>query len=456
MTSMQLMELSGWGRYPRRSANVWRPENMREVVKEVPPVGKQVIARGQGRSYGDAAISGHGVVMLTDRLERILMFDESSGFLTAEAGTTLAEVIRQFLPRGWFPAVVPGTKFVSLGGCVAADIHGKNHHRDGGFGSHVNKLKLVLAEGSEIICTPKIESDLFRATVGGMGLTGIITEVACRLIPVESAYVVVRHHQAKDLESSLELLAGDIWDDHYTVAWVDCLSRGRNLGRSVLMRGHHAKIGELKQTLRGRPFVCSVRQHNLNFEFPSWVLNSFTGRMFNDLYYRLQSNRKEPFIADYNSFFFPLDRIGNWNRLYGKRGFIQYQCVLPLETSLEGLRQLLSVLAASPHSSYLAVLKRFGSAGTGLLSFPIDGYTLTFDIPVGNPDLFSFLDCLDEMVIEFGGRVYLAKDARLRAATFRKMYPQLRQWQSVKGIVDPDNRFASDLSRRLELAPVGN
>jgi len=410
-----------------------------------------MIARGQGRSYGDAALSGAGIVMLTDRLSRFVSFDEQSGLLTAQAGTTLAEVIEEYLPRGWFPVVVPGTKFVSLGGSVAADIHGKNHHRDGAFGAHVKEIEIVPADRSRRRCSPEAEAQLYWATIGGMGLTGLITEVVLQLTRVESSYVVVQHNRSRDLDQSFEMLAANAWDDHYTVAWIDCLAKGGKLGRGVLMRGHHANLDDLPSRLRQHPYTGPSRSFNLGFDFPSWVLNSASLRAFNECYYRLHGSSTRPFMAHYDSFFFPLDRIGNWNRMYGKRGFVQYQCVLPTATARPGMQALLEALATAGRSSFLSVLKRFGPAGRGLLSFPMEGYTLTLDLPVNDPSLFLFLDQLDAIVLKHGGRVYLAKDARLKPNTFREMYPQLGEWLTVKCQVDPDNRFDSDLSRRLEI-----
>ena len=440
------MELSGWGRYPRGPATVVCPENISQAV---PPRAGQMIARGQGRSYGDAAMFADGIVMLTEHLNRVGSFHEQSGVLKAEAGTTLGQVINDFLPRGWFPAVVPGTRFVSLGGCVAADIHGKNHHRDGGFGEHVKEFEIVLADRSRRRCSPQKNAELFWATVGGMGLTGLLTEISFQLIPVESSYLVVQHHQAKDLDASFEVLSDKDWDDHYTVAWIDCLARGSSLGRTVLMRGHHAGLDDLPARLRDKPYSKPRRQRNLGFDFPSWTLNSLGMKAFNELYYRLQGRRQRPFIADYESFFFPLDRIGNWNRIYGKRGFIQYQCVLPLAAAQKGMQALLEALAAAGRPSFLSVLKRFGPEGQGLLSFPFEGYTLTLDLPVDDDQLFPFLDRLDAIVLKHGGRVYLAKDARLSAEAFRVMYPRLAEWLRIKSTVDPENRFESDLARRL-------
>jgi decaprenylphospho-beta-D-ribofuranose 2-oxidase len=445
------MELSGWGRYPKRLSTVITPLDITEAV---PPREGQMIARGQGRSYGDAAMCEDGMVMLTERLSRFLSFDPRTGLLRAEAGTTLKEVIEEYLPRGWFPSVVPGTKFVSLGGCAAADIHGKNHHRDGAFGAHVTEIEMVLADRSRQRCSPVKDPSLFWATVGGMGLTGIITEIVFQLIPVESAYVVVQLHQASNLDASFEVLADKTWDDHYTVAWIDCLATDEKMGRSVLLRGHHAKLDDLPERLRRQPFPKPRRQHTLSFDFPSWMLSALSVKAFNEFYYLLHGWRKQPFIADYDSFFFPLDRLHNWNRMYGKRGFIQYQCVLPSAVALGGMRTLLATLAEAGRASFLSVLKRFGPAGSGFLSFPMEGYTLTLDLPAGDAELFPFLEKLDEIVLKCNGRIYLAKDARLPAATFRSMYQGLDAWQKIKSRVDPQNRFDSDLARRLGLSSI--
>lgn len=438
-------EISGWGRYPRGHASVVRPERREEVE---PCEFASLIARGQGRSYGNAAMNEGGVVMMTERLDRVISFDERTGWLTAEAGMTLAEVFKKFLPRGWFPSVTPGTKFVSLGGCVAADVHGKNHHHDGTFGANVREIELVMADGSRVRCGPEENSELFWATVGGMGLTGVISEVTYRLIPVESAYVSVRHTKARDLEASLSLLEDEAWDDRYTVAWIDCLARGRSLGRSVLMRGHHARRDELPSKIREPLLLKESAKLNLAFDFPQWVLNSLTISAFNQFYYLWQGAKREPFLTDYSTFFHPLDRLKNWNRMYGRRGFIQYQCVLPPKESGEGLRRLLEELARERRASFLAVLKRFGPQNLGLLSFPMEGYTLALDMPVSD-GLLSFLDRLDEIVLSHGGRVYLAKDTRVKAENFRRMYTRFSEWEEIKRRVDPENRFQSDLSRML-------
>jgi len=391
--------------------------------------------------------------MLSERLNRVARFDEKSGLLKAEAGTTLADILDAFVPQGWFPPVVPGTKFVSLGGCVAADIHGKNHHHAGTFGRHVTALEIVGADRTRVHCSPDDEPELFWATVGGMGLTGIMTEVNLQLLPIESPYMVVQHTRAKDLDTSLSMLESERWDDDYTVAWIDCVA-GRGLGRSVLIRGHHAKRSDLPPHLKKIMDSPKSRQHKLRFGFPPWALNRFTMAAFNETFYGWQGRRKEPFIETFDHFFFPLDRIENWNRMYGKKGFVQYQCVLPLAESQRGLQELMAELARSRRSSFLSVLKRFGPAGSGLLSFPMEGHTLTLDFPIRDEGLFPFLDRLDDIVLKHGGRVYLAKDARMRAETFRAMYPRFAEWQRMKSRIDPENRFDSDLARRLRMSAV--
>lgn len=444
------MELSGWGRYPRVLSTVVRPASLADVA---PPAEGYMIARGQGRAYGNAAMSKDGLVLLTEQLKRVIHFDERSGILWAEAGVTLAEILGEFVPRGWFPMVTPGTKFVSLGGCVAADVHGKNHHRAGTFGAHVAELELVLADGSRQRCSPEKNAELFWATIGGMGLTGIIIEVAFQLRRIESAYMIVQHHRAADLDASLKLLEAEDCDDEYTVAWIDCLARGKKLGRSVLMRGHHATRAELPAGIRGRPLETKQRgEYNLAFDFPAWALNALTVKLFNDFYYKWQGAKVSAFVTDYDSFFYPLDRLGNWNRLYGARGFMQYQCVLPMKTARGGLQLLLEALAQSKRASFLAVLKRFGAEGNGLLSFPMAGYTLALDMPLGDPELFGFLEQLDEIVLAHGGRIYLAKNPRVGAQTFRRMYPRYAEWLETKSRLDGRDCWRSDLSCELEIS----
>ncbi len=444
MLTTRTTKLSGWGGYPRVDATVCEPKDLSELATAQD---QQLIIRGQGRSYGDAAISVNGLVVLSGKTNSLLSLDEG-GLLDAQAGVTLEQILQAFVPRGWFPSVVPGTKFVSLGGCIAADVHGKNHHRDGSFGEYVREFEIILADGSHQTCSPAQNAELFWATLGGMGLTGIIMRASFQMSPIESPFMVVQHHQAPDLAGVIKFLQDKSIDDQYSVAWVDCLAKGSKLGRSVLITGHHARLDELPATVRKESKAISF---DLKFDFPDWVLNRYSVAAFNEAYFRRQGLRRKPFIQHYDQFFFPLDKIGNWNRMYGRRGFVQYQCVFPLANASKGLPQLLEELAASRRPSFLAVLKLFGPGNQGLLSFPIEGYTLTLDLPLRDPGLLPFLDRLDEIVLKHNGRVYLAKDARMRPETFRAMYAQVEDWLAFKSRIDPTNRFQSDLSRRLEL-----
>ncbi|MGR6034894.1 MAG: FAD-binding protein [Candidatus Nitrosoglobus sp.] len=449
MTSSLSKVISGWGRYPVRESVMIRPEQMRDV--HIPERGS-LICRGQGRSYGDAAISSQGYVMLSERLNRFLAFDSSTGMLTAESGVTLAEILETFVPRGWFPAVTPGTQYVSLGGAIAADVHGKNHHHEGTFGAHITELELMLADGHRQRCSPEQNKALFWATLGGMGLTGIITEASFRLIPIETAAIVARHYPTPDLETTFKWLEDTAHDDQYTVAWIDCASRGRQLGRGIVMGGHHAHRNELSDDWKEPLCLPTRRSRNIPFDLPSFFLNRFTMAAFNERYYRHQGSKEGPFITDYSSFFYPLDALAHWNRLYGRRGFLQYQVAIPEPHAHKGISCLLDHLASSRQTAFLAVLKRLGPANPGPLSFPLAGYTLALDLPMTGEKVLRLLQRLDELAIDYGGRVYLAKDARLSPESLRAMYPGLEEWQRIKQAVDPEGHFQSDLSRRLQLA----
>jgi len=430
--------LAGWGRYPQISAQVARPDRYAELAGLAQGA---ALARGHGRAYGDAAISASGTTVLMTRLNRFLAFDASSGLLTAEAGVSLDEILQVVMPQGWFLPVTPGTRFVTLGGAVAADVHGKNHHHVGSFSAFVREIELFAAHGA-MRCSPTENAPIFWATVGGMGMTGIIGEVTLQLKRIPSSDMQVQHRPAANLAAAFALMESVELDDEYTVAWIDCLASGRSLGRSVFMRGHHAE-----GALSAGP---KPAKRKMPFDLPGLALNRYSVKAFNAFYYRWEGRKQQPFRCDVAPFFYPLDGIENWNRLYGKKGFVQYQFVLPPETAAKGLEAVLTRLSLSGNASFLAVLKRFGAAGSGLLSFPMPGYTLALDLPMRH-DTLALLDTLDAVVLDHGGRVYLAKDARLAASSLKKMYPQLDAWRELRSQLDPEGLFVSALGRRLEM-----
>ncbi|MGY0691325.1 FAD-binding protein [Virgibacillus sp. FSP13] len=443
--------ISGWGNFPRESCFVYQPETSRDIqaiLKE--DNAHSQIAYGLGRSYGDTALNKDAAVIRFDKLNHMLAFNEETRTLTCEAGVSLADIIDVFLPRGYFLPVTPGTKFVTVGGAIANDVHGKNHHVDGCFSEFVVCFDLLLASGEVITCSRDQHSEVFWATVGGIGLTGIILQATIQLIPVESSYIKATYEKAKNLDEAFDKFSENDANFKYSVAWIDCLSSGDSLGRSVLMRGEHANKLDLPAKIHD-PFPNSRKLHlKMPINAPSFALNYWSISAFNNLYYA--SYKDETKIVDQTSFFHPLDAITDWNKLYGKNGFVQYQAVFPKANQpKEGIRKLLERLSSEKRSSFLAVLKSSGQANNGLLSFPMEGYTLALDIPIKNNSLFSFLKELDDIVLAHGGRVYLAKDSTINPETFRSMYPNWKKFMEVKQQLDPDGRFSSSMSRRLGL-----
>jgi len=445
--------VSGWGRYPVVQTQLMRPEKVSALTAIVTAVeDAKLLARGAGRSYGDAALNARGYTVLTERLNRMLAFDSESGVLRCEAGVTLEEVLAVFLPRGWFPTVTPGTKFVTVGGLICCDVHGKNHHRDGSFSGCVKNVKMVLASGDEAECSPVANKDLFWATAGGMGLTGMVVEAEFALRRVESAYIRLRSIKSANLDETMALLEEHDAKYRYSVAWIDCLASKGSLGRSIVLLGDHATLNDLDGEQRRHPFrVKRKPQVSVPFDMPSALLNRYSMTCFNSLYYGRQFSKDAQSIVDYDSYFYPLDVILQWNRMYGQKGFVQYQCVIPPADSRKALIELLTRCSTSGRGSFLSVIKRFGEQ-QGLLSFPTPGYTITLDFPV-KPGLWEFLNELDQIVLKYGGRVYLAKDARLSPDGLRQMYPELPRWLAVKAALDPDNLFSSSLAERLKLYP---
>ena len=445
--------LTGWGRYPLSESDIYRPEKIAELQEVVTGDTTSLIARGAGRAYGDAALNDQNRVVDLTRLNRMLSFDPVSCLLRCEAGVTIAEIIDVFLPRGYFPPVTPGTRFVTLGGSIAADVHGKNHHRDSSLAAHVISFDLMLASGEIQRCSREENASLFWATVGGMGLTGVILELEVRLRRVESAYLDGELIRAPNIDAAIEAFERTDSQYGYSVAWIDCAIGKSALGRSILNVGNFATLDQLPRKLAQNPLITAPRPSPiLPFDLPAFVLNPLTVKAFNAAVWMFHRDRAAHATFDWDSFFYPLDSIRNWNGMYGKRGFVQYQCVWPPDESRAGLVETLEAISKSRRSSLIAVLKKFG-AQDGLLSFPMPGYTLALDFPV-NDGLLEFLDTLDAMVLKRGGRVYLAKDARMRPETFRAMYPNLLRWQTAKAIADPNDRFSSSLSRRIGMYPA--
>jgi FAD/FMN-containing dehydrogenase len=442
-------ELAGWGNYPIQECHAYRPESVDQLAQLVLERDEQDITmRGLGRSYGDAALNqGRGVV-LTERLDRMLAFDPASCVLTCEAAVSLADIIDVFLPRGFFFPVTPGSKHVTIGGAIAADVHGKNHHRDGSMSSALLDFKLLIASGEVLDCSRDQNADVFWATVGGMGLTGAILEARIQLRRTETSFMKIDYERAANLDVVLERMLDNDDDYGYTVAWIDCLARGRRLGRSVRMLGNPAKVEDLPLRKRNAPRAASIsRKLVVPFNFPGFVLNPTTVGLFNSFYYYGHLNGTR--ITSYDPFFYPLDSIQHWNRIYGSRGVLQYQFALPQKHAREGLVEILELLPESSGVSFLAVLKSFGPAESGLLSFPMPGMTLALDFPITGPDLFVQLSRIEEIVLKHGGRVYLAKDSCLSQESFVEMYPRLDEFREVKAWLDPEQRFSSSLARRL-------
>jgi FAD/FMN-containing dehydrogenase len=381
-------------------------------------------------------------------LDRIRAFDAGAGLVTAEAGLLLADLIAVFLPRGFFPAVVPGTKYVTIGGAIAADVHGKNHHRDGGFGDHVESLVLATADGDLISASRGENADIFAATIGGMGLTGSIIEATLRLRSVETGWMVQRTIVAPNLAAAIAALEeGD--RATYSVAWIDCVAKGTTLGRSLVFLGEHATRADLTSEAAANPFPkIGAGGLAVPVDLPAMALNHWTVGAFNSLYFRLGARRAGThFLVPADSYFFPLDSIGAWNRIYGQRGFVQHQCVIPTAVAPAVLAEMLGRITVRGDASFLTVLKKLGPS-SGSLSFPSPGYTLALDFPL-TPGILDFLDELDRLVVAAGGRLYLAKDARQSRATFEAGYPGLQRFRDMRRVVDPTGRIDSRLSQRL-------
>ncbi|MBB2742788.1 FAD-binding oxidoreductase [Microbispora sp. NBRC 16548] len=441
--------LTGWGRTAPTRATVARPRTAEEAAGLVAKAGRRgVVARGLGRAYGDAAQNAGGLVLDCTALEPSWSLG-ATGLVTASAGVSLHDLMTGLVPRGWFVPVTPGTRYVTVGGAVAADVHGKNHHVDSSFGAHLRSLRLLTADGS--VRTLEPGDDLFWATVGGMGLTGVIVEATFQCVPIETAWMRVDVERTRDLDQTLETMAATDDGHRYTVAWIDLLARGGRMGRGVLTRGDHAAPGDLPARARGNPLAFAPRPL---LSAPPWapggLLNRATVRAFNAAWYGKAPATPRRIVQGVAPFFHPLDGVGGWNRMYGPRGFVQYQFVVPLGAE-DTLRRVVERLSGAGVVSFLTVLKRFGAGTPGMLSFPMPGWTLALDIPAGQSGLAAMLTEFDGWVAAAGGRLYLAKDSRMSATTMAATYPRLGEWREIRRRADPDGVFVSDLARRLRL-----
>lgn len=433
---------TSWGRYPESQAAAIVDVAWTHHID--PARYHSAIAYGLGRSYGDVCLNDSGTVLRMHRCDRILSFDRTSGILRAEAGLSIADLLRICVPHGWFVAVTPGTKFVTLGGAVANDIHGKNHHRVGTFGRHVRALGLRRSDGNDCVCSPTENRELYEATIAGMGLTGIITWVEIALIPIASRTIEQESVKATSLHELIQLTDESDGDWDYTVSWIDVMSRGASLGRGLVLRGRFREAAD--GTLSG-PWNGPLLR--VPAEGPSWLLSPLTIKAFNTVWYHKQLSRLARTRMDLEPFFYPLDGIERWNLLYGRRGMMQYQCVVPSDGGEETMRRILATMQAGGISSFLAVLKKFGTLPSpGIMSFPRPGLTLTLDMPIAGRRMFEALDACDELVHAVGGRVYPAKDARVSAPMFRAMYADVidRFEQSI------DPAMSSSFWRRVSMS----
>lgn len=429
-----------WGRYPQVAHSEVRSIYWRGELPDLSQVEQPVLPYAYGRSYGDSCLNEGGIALDVSHLRRFISFDEETGLLRCEAGVSLAEILDVMVPRGWFLPVSPGTKFVSVGGAIANDIHGKNHHRAGTLGCHVAGFELLRSNGERLICSPRQNSALFRATIGGLGLTGLILWAEFRLKPIVNPYIDVDQIRFASLDEFFEISAGSDQDYEYTMSWADLLIGGEELCRGIFMRGNHNRSGELaaKPLKKRLPLALPI-------DLPSFVLNRWTVKAFNELYYHRQRPKRVHKVVAYDPFFYPLDAIHEWHRMYGKRGFLQYQFVVPFEVSRDAMGEILGRIRRSGEGSFLTVLKKFGDIQSpGMLSFPRPGLTLALDFAYHGKKTLQLLDELDQIVLQSGGAVYPAKDARMSAESFQAFFPR---WREFAAYVDP--KFSSSFWRRV-------
>ena len=433
-----LTKIHGWGRYPQQDAYLHAPTSCASLELTAKQQ-NSVLARGMGRSYGDSANALN--VLQTTYINHFIEFDKATGKLTVEAGITLREILEVIVPSGWFLSVTPGTSYVTIGGAIASDVHGKNHHLAGTFGQHVTSLNILLGTGEVVTTSPQHHADLFHSTCGGMGLTGIIISATIQLLPIRSSLICQKTIKADCIEAACDAFENNS-DATYSVAWIDCLSKGKSLGRSVIMLGEHAAQGGLDIDMRQKVSVP--------FSTPSALLNRVTMKAFNTAYW-CRAKHSVSQTVSLIPYFYPLDAVGEWNRLYGKKGFVQFQCVVPKLDGVANMRRLLTEISNSGEGSFLAVLKQFGIANKNLLSFPTEGYTLALDFKVSETAIKT-VKKLEAMVVEMGGRLYLTKDAVMLESTFKATYPNWEKFEAVREQYGAVGKFSSAQSNRLGLA----
>ena len=432
------MVLKSWGNFPKVLSKVISIERLSDIGNALKS-NDTLIAYGNGRSYGDSAL---GKAQLDMRgANHFISFDQELGVLKVEAGVLLADILKYFVPRGWFLTISPGTKLITVGGAIASDIHGKNHHHAGCFSESLVSMKVQLADGCQVECSTDNNSDLFNATCGGQGLTGIVLNAELQMKKIQSSQLATTTIKTFGLQETFAAFESR-QQASYSVAWIDCMATGNKLGRSLLTTGEFLN----DNTFSYKP----KKTFSVPFYFPSFVLNKWFVKLFNILYFNKVRKQVTHAISDIDSFFYPLDAISQWNKIYGKKGFVQYQFILPLSSSFEGIKEALELISSSGRGSFLAVLKLYGKENQNYLSFPMEGYSLALDFKLDD-SLFDFLNELDEIVVKHKGRVYLAKDARMSAKIFEKGYPKLNKFKQVRNKFDPNKQFSSSQSSRLGL-----
>ncbi|MCE9670637.1 FAD-binding oxidoreductase [Myxococcus stipitatus] len=430
-----------WGRYPRVEQTthplVWRSDTL-------PSVSGTMLPHGLGRSYGDSCLNAGGTLLLTSGLDRLIAFDPATGVVRCEAGVTLDTLLRLAVPRGWFLPVTPGTKYVTVGGAIANDVHGKNHHRGGTFGRYVRRFELVRSDGSRRVCAPDENADWYGATIGGLGLTGLVTWAEVQLKPISNPFVLQETVPFENLDAFLKVARESEADHEFTMAWVDCLARGKKVGRGLLYRGNFAP-----PQFDRLPLAKSHLSHGsglaVPMDMPSFCLNRLSVSAFNWLYYHRQNGKPQQRLTHYDPFFYPLDAIYGWNRIYGSRGFLQFQCVVPYATARDALKEILERSSRGGLPSFLSVLKTFGDIPSpGWMSFPRQGVTLAMDFANRGEKTYRLVEELDRLTREAGGAVYPAKDARMSAESFAAYFPRRAEFA---GYIDP--AFSSSFWRRM-------